>query len=402
MAECGGASQVDKEYFGVWFVMRLIPYGRQFIDDRDIEAVIDVLKSDFITQGEKVPQFEKAVAEYVGAEYCVVFSSGTAALHMAVAALDIGEGEGITSPISFVATSNSMIYNGLKPKFSDIEYDTGNISVDLLPEAVTSDTRVVIPVHYAGIPVDMKRLRALISGKDIGIIEDAAHAIGSRYDTGEMVGSCKYSDMTVFSFHPVKTITTGEGGAVTTNDGDLYERLLLLRNHGITKEPEKMFKNDGPWYYEMLSLGYNYRMTDIQAALGISQLSKLGGFCERRREIVRFYNERFADLPNIKVPPYGDNICYHIYPIKIDFDAVGQDKAEVVSSLRAFGVWVQVHYIPIYLQPYYRAKYGFERGLCPVAEKFYGEVLSLPLYPSMSLDDAEFTAVKIEEILNGK
>ncbi|MDP3014641.1 MAG: aminotransferase class I/II-fold pyridoxal phosphate-dependent enzyme, partial [Candidatus Subteraquimicrobiales bacterium] len=283
-------------------MQNFIPYGKQWIDEDDIKAVEEVLKSDFLTQGPKIAEFEKAICRYTGAKYCVAAANGTAALHLAVLALEIKRGsEGITSPITFVASANALIYGGLRPIFADIDEKTYNIDPTEIKKRITLKTKVLIPVHFAGQSADMAEISKIAKSKDLLIIEDAAHAIGSRYADGAKIGSCGYSDMTTFSFHPVKTITTGEGGAITTNSGKLYKRLLLLRTHGITKDEKELSQTPGPWYYEMQALGYNYRLTDIQAALGISQLKKLDKFKFRRREIVEAYNKAFSSLPSITI-----------------------------------------------------------------------------------------------------
>ncbi len=361
----------------------MIPYGRQFIDEEDIKAVIEVLKSDYITQGPKVKEFEDSLARYCGAKYAVVFNSGTSALHGAYFALGLSKGdEFITSPITFVATANAGLFLGAKPVFVDVEEDTGNLNPERIEEAITEDTKLIVPVHYAGHPADMKRIKNIADKYELRVVEDACHALGAKYRDSK-VGSCKYSDATVFSFHPVKHITTGEGGAVLTNDEEIYERLLMFRNHGITKEQHKFINfPDGDWYYEMQFLGYNYRITDFQCALGISQLKKLDSFVKKRREIAMFYNEALKHNPHFALPVERDYAfnSYHLYPIRFKEKDM-RDKAFKV--LRQSGIGVQVHYIPVYLQPYYR-KLGYSKGICPVAEKFYGSVLSLPIYPGMS------------------
>lgn len=376
-----------------------IPYGRQLIDAEDEAAVLSVLRSDYLAQGPATRQFEADIAAYVGARFCVAVSSATAGLHLAMAALDLGEGEGVTSPNTFVATSNAMAYVGLKPVFADIDPETFNLSPDAVLAAVSDRTRVIAPVHFAGRPAEMETLAEIAADHGLPLIEDAAHAIGSEYaGGGGRIGNGRYAAMTVFSFHPVKSMTTGEGGAVTTNDEALYERLMLLRSHGITRDPARLADNPGTWWYEQQALGFNYRMTDIQAALGSSQLRKLDGFIARRCEIIRRYREAFADLSWLALPvDAGDQrVCYHLFVARFDFQALGRSRAEVMASLAAEGVGSQVHYIPVYRQPWYQARAGDQRSRFPAAEAYYDRSLSLPLYPAMTDEDVErvVTAVR--------
>ena len=368
-----------------------INYGRQSIYEDDIAYVVEALRSDFLTQGPRVAEFEKTICEYTGAKYCVALANATAGLHIAVAALDVENGcEGITSPITFVASSNALVYNGLKPVFADIDAETGNIDPAEIRKKCTAKTQVLIPVHFAGRPCRMQEIASLASEKKLRVIEDAAHAIGSAYSDGGKVGNCQHSDMTVFSFHPVKTITTGEGGAITTNNKELYDKLVMLRSHGITKDPDLLSENPGPWFYEMQSLGFNYRMTDLQAALGISQLAKLEHFKARRNEIIRLYNDALGHIEGISIPPEDDNdSCFHLYVIRIDFKKLGITRKEAMNMLREKGIGTQVHYIPVHTQPYYRKKFGYGWGDLPISENYYSQILSLPLYPAMSDDDVE-------------
>lgn len=369
-----------------------ISYGHQFIDDDDIQAVVSVLKSDFLTQGPTVAQFEKDICGLTGAKYCVALSNATAALHIAVAALELNPGdEGITTPNTFLASANCLVYTGIKPGFADIDARTYNIDPIEIRKHITDTTRVLIPVHFAGQACDMNEIANIADEHNLAVIEDASHAIGSQYPDGSYVGCCKHSDMTVFSFHPVKTITTGEGGAITTNDETLYNKLLKLRSHGTTKDESKLIRNPGPWYYEMQTLGFNYRMTEMQAALGVSQLKKLSSFKARRREIVGAYNNAFRGISWI-VTPYetsGLSSCFHLYAAQIDFAALGKTRKQVMAELLEKDVGTQVHYIPVHLQPFYQNNYDYHEGDYPVAECYYDRELSLPLYPGMTDTDVQ-------------
>lgn len=384
---------------------KTLNYSKQWIDDSDIHEVVEVLKSDFITQGPKIEVFERKISEYVDSKYCVVVSSGTAALHIAVMALDIRCGsKGITSPITFAATSNCLIYNGLEPNFADIDENTYCISPRELERKIDNQTKVILPVHFAGQPAEMEKIHKMTHASHINIIEDASHAFGSRYQNGLMVGSCCYSRMTIFSFHPVKTLTTGEGGAITTNSQELYEKLRTLREHGIVKD-HKRFMNQGgkkpyPWYYEMQELGFNYRMTEIQAALGISQLKKINDFIERRREIVNAYNQAFENIEWIVTPFEREEVfsAFHLYVIQIDFKKIGKSRAQIVSQLKKRGINTQVHYIPVHLMPYYTKNHKFKLGDYPKAERYYDQCLSIPLYPKMSDDDAKRVSENILQL----
>ncbi len=401
----------------------MLNYGKHWLDNDDIAAMAAVLKSDFLTQGPQVGLFEQAIAAYVGCQYAVAVSSGTAALHIAVAALkqerlptgSMPPFSGITAPNTFVASANCLCYNGLEPDFADI--DPLNYSIDPLAikKRLTPRTRIIIPVHFAGQACDMEAISRLKENPGAGfgplyIIEDASHAIGSRYANGKPVGSCCYSDMTVFSFHPVKTIATGEGGLITTNDKDLYERLLLLRSHGITKDHAKLkyhhtsfapldpvFADDvapaAPWYYEMQALGFNYRMTDIQAALGTSQMKKIAGFVTRRRQIVDMYNLAFKSLNGVTIPYEKPGLysAFHLYVLKFDFAYLCKSRPQVMKELLQQGIGTQVHYIPVHLQPFYRENFSFTPGDFPHAEAYYQQCLSIPLYPKMT--DAEVEQV---------
>jgi len=367
-----------------------IGYGRQFIDAQDIAAVTETLKSDFLTQGPKVEEFEHTLCRMTGAKHCVVVSNGTAALHLAVASLNVPESsEGITSTNTFVASANAFVYCGIEPILTDVDPITHNMSVQDLSRRINSNTKIIIPVHFAGQIADMAKIRNLAQAHGIRIIEDGAHALGSVYPDGTQYGSCTYADLCTFSFHPVKTITTGEGGAITTNDSELYERLLMLRSHGITKDQSRMSRNIGPWYYEMQRIGFNYRMTDIQAALGVSQLKKLATFRSRRRDLWSSYNQAFRDLKWLTCPreERPGSSCFHLYVVQIDFRQLGIDRKTVMEKLAQTGIGTQVHYIPIHEQPYYQKHFSKRDGDFPNAELYYRQALSLPLFPAMTAED---------------
>lgn len=363
-----------------------LPYGRQCIDDDDVAAVLRVLRRPFLTQGPAVEQFEHALCAYTGAKYCVAVSNGTAALHLAVAALKIQPpASGVTSPVTFLASSNALLYAGLRPLFADVDPLSVNMSPGSLKKMIRKDTRIIIPVHFAGRPAAMEEIADIAAENKCFVIEDAAHAIGSRYPDGKRVGNCALSHMTVFSFHPVKTITTGEGGAIMTNDKTIYGRLLSLRSHGIVRDPALLKRSPGPWYHEMRELGFNYRLTDIQAALGLSQLRKIESFKARRLEIVARYNEAFGKMDRVRpVADHDRRTAYHLYVVRIDFRKLGLSRREVMEKLARQGVGTQVHYIPVYRQPFYRQNFSYSLKDFPQAEKYYEECLSLPLFPSMT------------------
>lgn len=373
---------------------KFLPYGKQFIDNDDIGAVCDVLKSPYITQGPVIEKFEKAIAKYCGAKYAVAFNSGTSALHGAYFALGLKKGdEMITSPNTFVASSNAGLYLGANVKFGDIEIKTGNLDVSKIKTG--DNTKLITPVHYSGNPVDLKELSEI---DNVKIIEDGAHALGAEYEN-KKIGSLKYSEMAMFSFHPVKHITTGEGGIIVTNDEEYFKRLQLFRSHGITKE-NLINEPDGDWYYEMHELGFNYRITDIQCALGLSQLNKLDSFVKSRRKIASIYDEIFEDNPYFDVTIQKENSksAYHLYPILLKENLISHKK-EIFAKLRLNGLGVQVHYIPVYKQPYYQ-KLGFKRDECSVCEEFYKKEISIPMYPTLSDEDIEFVKDILFEVLS--
>jgi UDP-4-amino-4,6-dideoxy-N-acetyl-beta-L-altrosamine transaminase len=366
--------------------MAMIPYGKQWLDADDEQAVLAVLRSDYLTQGPKIAEFEQALCAYTGARYCVAVANGTAALHLAVAALELPAGsEGITTPNTFVASANAMAYCGVMPRFADIDPASCNIDPEAIRTGLSERSRLLLPVHFAGRAAPMAEIAELARQHDLRVIEDAAHAIGSCYPDGGRVGNCRYADLTTFSFHPVKTITSGEGGAITTNDPALYQKLLLLRTHGI----QRLNDPAAPWYYEMQALGFNYRLTDLQAALGLSQLRKLGAFAARRSEIVARYNQTLGDLTWLQTPTPDEQACFHLYVTQFNFARIGKTRAEVMDELRAHGVGSQVHYIPVHLQPWYRERFGYREGDYPQAERYYQRALSLPLYPAMSDADVD-------------
>lgn len=381
--------------------MKSIPYGRQNIVKNDLDLVRKILLSDFITQGPKVDEFEKAFARYCGAKYAVAVSNGTAALHIASLAAGLKKGdEAVTTPITFVATPNSIIYAGAKPVFADIDHNTRNIDPKKIEKKITFRTKAIFPVHFAGLPCNMPEISKIAKKHSLTVVEDACHALGAKYKyKGEWVkvGSCRHSDMTVFSFHPVKHITTGEGGAITTNSRKLYDKLRALRSHGVYKSPRTQ-KNIGPWYYEMKDLGFNYRITDFQCALGISQLKRLNSFLSERRKIVRDYEKLFSEIDRVETPQdYSDaKSAWHIYPIKVKN---ASSRKKVFNFLRKNGIGVQVHYIPVHLQDYYRKNYGYKKGDYPEAEKYYAGAITLPLYPGMTAKDTKWVVRILKEAI---
>lgn len=365
---------------------KIYQYGRQFLDFSDYWSVLSTLKSSFLTCGPKVKEFEQVICDYTGAKYCVAVANATAALHIAMLGLGVKQGdEVITSPNTFLASSNCILYAGGTVKFADIEPDTANIDPNEIEKQITPKTKGIIPVHFAGQSCDMEKIHAIAKKHNLFVVEDAAHAIGSDYKHTK-VGSCKYSDMTIFSFHPVKTITTGEGGAITTNNKELYEKLLALRSHGMHKNG----KMASTWEYEMRDLGFNYRLTDIQAALGITQLKKLEKFKKRRREIIDYYNKNLG-LPHLVEKDFS-NACFHLYPVMV------RNRKEFYQKAKQVGLNLQVHYIPVHTQLYYK-NLGFKEGDYPNAEIYYKKCISLPLYPSLSNSDLKEIVKRVKGLL---
>ena len=418
---------------------RMIPYGRQSIDEQDVAAVCSVLRSDWLTTGPKVKQFEQAVADYVGVKFAVAVSSGTAALHCAMYALGIGPGdEVIVPPMTFAATANCILYQGGTPVFADVDPETLLINPEQVKTKITPKTKAIIGVDYAGQPCDWNALRDISERHNLKLVADGCHALGAKYK-GKKVGSVAAN--TVFSFHPVKHITTGEGGIITTDDEDLAIRMRLFRNHGITRDPKcfshltsdlRPLTSDFSWYYEMVDLGYNYRMTDFQCALGISQLQKLPEFLERRRQIAALYDEALSAIPGIEplglradVSPAKHNAkhntpssmlhapcpmlhapssmpsthAYHLYVVRVDPGTSGVDRTALFTTLRENGIGINVHYIPVHLHPFYRKKFHTGPGLCPVAESAYEQIISLPMFPGMTDDDVEGVIEAVRKVI---
>lgn len=364
----------------------MLPYGTQWIDDDDLAEVIAVLESNYLTQGPRIAQFEQAVADYVGTKYAVAFANGTAALHGACFAAGIDHGhEVITTPITFAASSNCVLYQGGIPVFADISSSTYNIDPDDVERKITKKTKAIIPVDFTGQPAEIDLLLKIAEAHNLIVIQDAAHSLGAEYD-GRKIGS--FADMTMFSFHPVKHITTGEGGMIVTDNEHYYNQLQLFRSHGITKERSFIERDEGPWYYEMQTLGYNYRITDLQAALGTSQLRKLDSFVKRRREIVQLYNEAFQELEGIILPQQNEkaNSSWHLYVLRFDSTRFKVSRREIFTALKELNIGVNVHYIPVYHHPYYQSL-GYKKGLCEHAEQYYKEAITIPLFPKMTNQD---------------
>jgi UDP-4-amino-4,6-dideoxy-N-acetyl-beta-L-altrosamine transaminase len=384
----------------------MIPYGRQEIREEDVDAVVEVLRSDFLTQGPAVPRFEEAVARYCGGVHAVAMNSATSALHVACLALGLGPGDRLwTSPITFVASANCGLYCGAQVDFVDIDPQTYNLCPLALERKLEEAAeqgklpKVVVPVHLCGQPCDMKRIHALAQRYGFKVIEDASHAIGGKY-LDEPIGSCRYSDITVFSFHPVKIITTAEGGMAVTRDPALAERMALLRSHGITRDASRMtHEPDGPWYYQQVELGFNYRMTDLQAALGTTQMQRLDEYVAARHALAARYDERLADLPLTRPWQHPDGYSgLHLYVIRLQPQRLTANHREVFEALRAHGIGVNLHYIPVHTQPYYRSL-GFEPGQFPEAERYYAEAISLPLYSTLTIAQQDQVITAVSEVL---
>ena len=377
----------------------MIPYGKQYIDEDDIKAVADVLRSDWLTTGPKVAEFEEAFAQYVGAKYAVAVSSGTAALHAAIYALGIGSGdEVIVSPMTFAATANCVAYQGGTPIFADVCQGTLLIDPAKVKEKITPRTKAIIAVDYAGHPCDYVSLQKIADQNNLTLIADACHALGAQYK-GHRVGSL--ADLNIFSFHPVKHITTGEGGMITTDNADYADHMKIFRNHGITTDHRQREKQ-GSWFYEMVDLGYNYRITDIHCALGISQLKKLPRFLQRRREIAKHYDKAFVSIPQIAPLSVEEDVlhAYHLYVVKADFSTLSIDRLSFIKRLRSKGIAVNVHYSPVHLHPFYKNRFGTGVGLCLVSEEAYNHILSLPIFPGMTDEDVSQVITSIKEIIN--
>jgi UDP-4-amino-4,6-dideoxy-N-acetyl-beta-L-altrosamine transaminase len=384
----------------------VIPYGRQDIDDDDVAAVVAALRSDFITQGPAITAFETAIARYVGAPHAVAVCNATAGLHIAYLGLGLSAGDRLwTVPNTFVATANAARFCGAEVDFVDITPDTYVMDVDALAAKLAQARRqgrlpkIVAPVHFAGQSCDMQAIRALADDYGFKIVEDASHAIGADY-LDDKVGDCRFSDLTVFSFHPVKIVTTGEGGIVTAKDGSLAKRLSELRSHGTTRDPSRMEgPSEGPWYYQQIELGLNYRMTDLQAALGVSQMKRIDAFVKRRRALAARYDEALANLPLILPAqnPQGRS-AFHLYPIQLRLESIGRTRREIFDSLRAAGIGVNVHYIPVHLQPYYRRR-GFKPGDFPQSERYYERAISLPLFAAMTDAEQEEVVARLSDTL---
>lgn len=378
----------------------LLGYGHQSISDDDVQAVVSTLKSDYLTCGPATERFEDAIREATGARYAAAVANGTAALHVACLAAGVGGGdEAIVSPITFAASANCVLYCGGTPVFADIDPRTWNISPESIRSKITPRTKAVIAVDFGGVPVDLGAIRAICDEFNLVLVEDAAHSLGSSWE-GRPVGSV--ADLTTFSFHPVKTITTGEGGAVTTNDPELARSIVLFSKHGITRDRAQMQNPDeGGWCYEQLELGYNYRMSDIQAALGVSQMKRLEGFSKRRREIVKYYNEAFADIPEVsfQLDPAPSDTTGHLYVLRFGVEALGVTRRFIFDALRAEGIGVNVHYLPVYRLPYYE-KLGYDPECCPEANRYYDEAVTLPLHCCMTDDDMQDVVKAVRKLID--
>ena len=374
----------------------LLPYGRQTLTEADVAAATEVLRSDWLTTGPKVAEFEEAIADYVDARHAVSFSSGTAALHAAVLAAGLKPGdEAITTPLTFCATANAALYGGGTPVFADVRDETLTIDPKEVERRITPRTKVLLPVDYAGQPADLDALLALADRHELIVIEDAAHALGAKYRS-RMVGSI--SHMSVFSFHAVKHLTTGEGGMVTTNNGEFVQRLREVRNHGIDSDARAR-QADGQWHYEMTTLGFNYRLTDIACALGLAQLPRLPANLARRRAIAARYEKALTTVSSLALPIVEADVtsAWHLYPVRVDTSI---DRAEVFNALRAEGLGVNVHYIPVHLHPYYRSRFGYRGGEFPIAETAYGRLISLPMFHGMTDEDVDDVILAVEKVMN--
>ena len=374
-------------------------YGKQRIDERDVEAVSEVLTSAFLTTGPKVDEFERKIAEYVGVRFGVAVANGTAALHLATFAAGIEPGDEVLVPtMTFAASSNCVLYCKGIPVFVDIDPQTYNIDIGDIERKITNKTKAIIPVDYTGQSVKIDEIMEIAKKHNLIVIEDGAHSLGGEYK-GKKIGS--KADMTMFSFHPVKPITTAEGGIIVTDNEEYYTKMKLFRSHGITREESLLLKNEGPWYYEQQLLGYNYRLTDVQGALGISQMDKLDSFIKRRREIVGFYNEQFAGMEEIKTPYEVEesNSGWHLYVIRLNLKTLTTGRREIFDALQKENIGVNVHYIPVHYHPYYQ-KLGYEKGITPEAEKLYEEMITLPLHPNMSDEDAQDVVEAVKKVIS--
>lgn len=376
-----------------------LAYGKQQIDDQDIERVVQVLKSEYLTTGPAVQEFEQKVADYVNAKYAVAVSNGTAALHVALFGCGIEAGdEVIVTPMTFAASSNAILYMGAVPVFADIDPSTYNLDVRDVERKITDKTKAIVVVDFAGQPVDIEEFRSLANKYNLKLVQDSAHSLGSTYG-GEKIGSL--ADVTTFSFHPVKPITTGEGGMIVTNNEGIYKRMMMFRTHGITRDAhDYVNENEGNWHYEQQYLGYNYRLTDIGAALGISQMDKLDGFLAQRRKIVEMYQEAFSSIEGLIIPYEKPDRCsgWHIYVVRINLQVVKASRGEVFKALQAENIGVNVHYVPVYYHPYYH-QLGYEKGLCPVAENVYDTMMTLPLYPGMTMKDVADVIEGVKKVI---
>lgn len=384
----------------------MIPYGRQDITQDDIDAVVDVLKSDYLTQGPMVPRFEQSVVQHVGARHALAVNSATSALHIACLALGLGPGDRLwTTPVTFVASANCGLYCGAEVDFVDINPRTYNLCPQALERKLEQAERdgklpkVVVPVHLCGQSCDMQAIHALAQRYGFKVIEDASHAIGGKYQ-GEFIGNCRYSDITVFSFHPVKIITTAEGGMALTNDAELANKMALLRSHGITRDPAQMtHEADGPWYYQQIDLGFNYRMTELQAALGVTQMERLDQYVARRHQLARRYDDLLASLPVTTPWQHPDSYSgLHLYVIRLQLDQIGKTHRQAFEALRALGIGVNLHYIPVHTQPHYQ-RMGFQTGDFPVAERYYAEAISLPMFQTMSEIQQDRVITALQKVL---